>query len=119
MLQGIIALNYPDYYPQRWQGMLLIWSCVFVAVFLNTVVSGILPKIEGVILTFNVIGFFAILIPLVYLAPAHGSASEVFTIFFDEGGWGSQGLSFWLGVSTTVFAFLGREAAILADSTGS
>ena len=89
-----------------------MWSCIFVAVLLNTLVSGLLPKIEGAILTFNIIGFFAILIPLLYLAPEHGSASTVFTLFLDQGGWENQGLSFWLGVSTTVFAFLGEHIEI-------
>ena len=109
MIQGLLILNYADYDPKPWQAMLLMWACLLVAVLLNALVSNFLPKIEGAILIFHVVGFFAILIPLVYLAPGHGTASEVFTMFLNEGGWGTQGLSFWLGVSSTVFAFLGRS----------
>lgn len=109
MIQGLLILNYADYDPKPWQAMLLMWACLLVAVLLNTLVSNFLPKIEGAILIFHVVGFFAILIPLVYLAPGHGTASEVFHLFLNEGGWGTQGLAFWLGVSSTVFAFLGKS----------
>ena len=77
------------------------------AVFINTVVSSLLPKIEGLILVLHVLGFFAVLIPLVYMAP-HGSASDVFTLFLNEGGWSTQGLSFFVGILGNVFSFLGR-----------
>ena len=89
--------------------MLLMWASLVVAVFLNTVVSNFLPKIEGFILIFHVVGFFAILIPLTYLAPpsSHGTAADVFTKFLNNGGWATQGLSFWVGISSTVFLFLG------------
>lgn len=112
MIQGLLILNYADYDPKPWQAMLLMWACLLVAVLLNTLVSNFLPKIEGAILIFHVVGFFAILIPLVYLAPGHGAASEVFNLFLNEGGWGTQGLSFWLGVSSTVFAFLGADSVV-------
>jgi hypothetical protein len=108
MLQSLIVLNYPQYNPKPWQAMLLMWVGLLVAVFLKTVVSNFLPKIEGAILIFHVVGFFAILIPLTYLAPSHGTASTVFTQFLNHGGWPSQGLSFWVGISSTVFMFLGR-----------
>lgn len=76
------------------------------AVFVNTVISSMLPNIEGMILILHVLGFFAVLIPLVYMA-LHGSASDVFTLFLNEGGWSSQGLSFFVGPLGSVFSFLG------------
>ena len=102
----MIVLNYPQYDPKRWQGTLLLWAVVFVAVFINTVISSLLPMLEGLILIIHVLGFFAIMIPLVYLS-SHGSSSTVFTTLVDGGGWGSRGLSFWVGIIGNVFAFLG------------
>ena len=112
LIQGMIVLNHPQYNPQRWQGTFLLWAVILVAVFINTVISSLLPMLEGLILIIHVLGFFAIMIPLVYTS-SHGSASTVFTSFVNEGGWSSQGLSFWVGIIGNVFAFLGEPSILL------
>lgn len=106
LIQGLIILNHPEYVFERWHGTMLFWATLLVAIFVNTVVSSMLPKIEGMILILHVLGFFAVLIPLVYMGP-HGSASDVFTLFLNEGGWSTQGLSFFVGLLGSVFSFLG------------
>ncbi len=106
IIQGLIIFNHPSYTFKPWHGTLLFCAVLFVAVFVNTVVSSMLPKIEGVILILHILGFFAVLIPLVYMAP-HGSAKDVFTIFVNAGGWETQGLSFFVGILGHVFSFLG------------
>ena len=106
LIQGLIVLSHPEYVFERWHGTLLFWAVLLVAIFINTVVSSMLPKIEGLILILHVLGFFAVLIPLVYMAP-HGSASDVFTLFLNEGGWSTQGLSFFVGLLGNAFSFLG------------
>ena len=113
----MIALNYPDYDFKQWHGTLLFWAVVLVAVFVNTTISSLLPKLEGLILIIHVLGFFAVLIPLVYMA-SHGSTSSVFTNFVNEGSWSTQGLSFFVGIIGNVFAFLGtRYTRTVADMT--
>ena len=99
-------LNYPNYNYQPLHGTFLTWAVLLVAVFINTVVGSLLPKIEGVILVLHILGFFAIMIPLVYSSP-HSSASEVFTTFLNEGGWPTQGLSFCVGIIGAVASFVG------------
>lgn len=106
MIQGMISLNNPTYEPQRWQGTLLFYAMILVSVIFNTWLVRYLPKIEGLVLIIHVAGFFGVLIPLVYLAP-HGSASDVFTTFTNGGEWPTQGLSFFVGIVTGVYAFLG------------
>ena len=108
LIQGMIVENNPTYDYQRWQGTLLTWAAILLAVIFNTVISRALPKIEGLILVLHVLGFIAVLIPLVYLAP-HSSPSEVFTIFLDGGGWDSQGLSFFIGLVGNATAFIGKS----------
>jgi choline transport protein len=110
MIQGLIVLNNPDYVPQRWQGTLLFYMMIFLSLFFNTYLVKQLPKIEGLILIIHIAGFFGVLIPLVYLAP-HGSASDVFGTFANGGGWSSKGLSFFVGIVTGVYAFLGADSA--------
>ena len=87
--------------------MLLFYASILFALLVNTVVSRALPKVEGIILIFHVLGFFAILVPLVYMAP-HGTASDVFTTFLNEGGFATQGLSFMVGLVGPVFCLLGK-----------
>ncbi|KAK0122768.1 hypothetical protein ONS96_009803 [Cadophora gregata f. sp. sojae] len=110
IIQGMVVLNNDSYVPTRWQGTLIFYALIFVIVFINTFLARWLPKIEGLILIFHVLGFFAILIPLVYLAP-HGSPKDVFVTFVNGGGWSSDGLSWFVGIVTGVFAFLGADSA--------
>ncbi|KAF7920719.1 hypothetical protein BELL_0233g00180 [Botrytis elliptica] len=112
IIQGLIVLTVPSYAASEtsWQGTLLYWAAIFFAVFINTVVSSLLPKFEGLILVLHVLGFFSILIPLVVLAP-HDSAKDVFTGWLNEGNWSTQGLSFFVGLIGNVFAFLGADGA--------
>lgn len=99
-------MNNEDYTPRPYQGTLLFWAAILFAVFINTVVSSALPKVEGLMLIFHVLGFFGILIPLVYLSP-HGDSTTVFTTFLNGGMWQTQGLSFMIGLIGPVFNFLG------------
>jgi choline transport protein len=110
MIQGLLILNYPDYVFYAWQGTLLFYAIVALALFVNTVLARLLPAIESGILVIHIVGFFGILIPLVYLAP-HGSPSDVFTLFNNGGGWATDGLSFFVGETTVMFAFVGIDAA--------
>ncbi|RAQ99182.1 amino acid transporter [Stemphylium lycopersici] len=66
--------------------------------------------LAGTILQIHILGFFGILIPLVYLAP-HSDAS-IFTTFVNSGGWSSQGLSFMVGLPSSVFALVGVDSCV-------
>ncbi|KAG8424673.1 hypothetical protein J3458_001445 [Metarhizium acridum] len=119
MLRGMITMTatYYDYTPQPWHGTLLYWAVILFAVFINAVVSSALPKFEGLILVLHVLGFFAILIPLVILSP-HGDTDAIFTGFLNSGNWPTQGLSFMVGMIGNVFAFVGTDAAFhMAEET--
>ncbi|KAL8660852.1 MAG: hypothetical protein Q9202_006135 [Teloschistes flavicans] len=111
-IEALIQLNDPNYVPQRWEGTLLFWATILVAVLINTVLGQLLPPIETAMLIIHVLGFFAILIPLVYMAPQKATAHEVFTVFENGGGYPSQGLSFFVGLIGTVFAMFGCDSAV-------
>ena len=110
IIQGLLVLNNPNYNAQRWQGTLLLYAVVLVAMFFNTYLAKHLPKVEGLGLIVHVVGFFAILITLTYLAP-HGNAHDVFIKYLSLGGY-SDGTAFFVGLITTVFAFVGADGAI-------
>ena len=106
LIQGFIELVNPAYSPHLWHATLLLYGAVALGIFTTTVIGTLLPRIESMLLVIYIFGFFGILVPLVYLGP-HGNAHEVFTTFVNDGGWSSQGLSFFVGISGNAFAFLG------------
>lgn len=108
ILQGLIILNNESYVSHEWHGTMLCWAVLAVAIFVNTVVSGLLPMIEGLFLVLHVLGFFAVLVPLVYLAP-HGSVDSVFRTSLNEGKWPTQGLSYCVGFIGNVATFVGMD----------
>lgn len=110
ILQGLIILNYPSYNAQNWHGTLLLWAVILVGILFNTLLARLLPWVEGSILIIHIVGFFIVMIPLVYLGP-HNSAHDVFAQYLTLGGY-SPGLSWFVGLITTVFGFLGADGAI-------
>ncbi|KAF1925891.1 amino acid transporter [Didymella exigua CBS 183.55] len=112
LIQGLLILCQPDtYIPQNWHVTLLYWAVILFCVFINVAAGWLLPKFEGALLVLHILGFFAILIPLLVLGPK-GDAKEIFTTFLNMGGWDSQGLSFCIGIMGSVFAFVGGDGPI-------
>lgn len=111
MIQGLIILDNPDYDGKQWQGTLLAWLVIVVAVFVNGVIPGMLPKFEIFIIVFHIAGFIAIVATLWHFAP-HSSAEFVFTTAFNEGGWSTQGLSYCVGFLGNVATFVGADASV-------
>jgi hypothetical protein len=104
--QGLLVLNYPDYTFERWHGTLLMFAALAVCVVINSVGSKFLPRAEGLILILHVMGFFAVLIPLVYMAP-HQNAEFVFGSFINSSGWSNPGLTWLIGLMGTNLPFIG------------
>lgn len=112
LIQGLLMLCQPDtYIPQNWHVTLLYWAVIAFCVFINVAAGWLLPKFEGALLVLHILGFFAILIPLIVLGP-EGDAKAIFTTFVNMGGWQSQGLSFCIGIMGSVFAFVGGDGPI-------
>ncbi|KAK3213471.1 hypothetical protein GRF29_28g17160 [Pseudopithomyces chartarum] len=111
LVQGLVTLTTPSYEPKNWHGTLLYWAMMMFCITINVAAGRLLPKFEGALLVLHIVGFFAVLIPLLTLGPK-GDPKEVFTTFFNLGGWQSQGLSFCIGIMGSVFAFVGGDGAI-------
>lgn len=109
IIQGLLVLNDPSYNYQRWHGTLLLYAVLLVTVFVNTIAVRVLPALEGVILCAHVLGFFAILIPLVHLAP-QSSADFVFATWSNGSGY-VDGLSWFVGLTTSSVLFIGFDGA--------
>lgn len=112
MVQALIILTRSDYVPHPWRKALYAWGLSVLSAIINIVGGKFLPRFEGTVLIFHVLGFFAILVPLTYMADHKSSAEEVFTYFINEGNWPSKALSVFVGLTGPVFAFAGGDAAV-------
>ncbi|KAI1393099.1 putative GABA transporter [Hypoxylon trugodes] len=110
-LQGIIVLARPSYIPLPWHTLLIMWASIMLVVLINSTTGRFLARFEGLILILHLAGFFGILVPLVYFSP-HNDPSFVFTNFFDNGGWGSQGLTFFVGLPSIASTLIGADCAV-------
>lgn len=97
IIQGLIALNNPDYSFERWHGTLLTIAASAFAVVMNTALASRLPLIQYLLFALHFGGIFAIVIPL-WLTAEHGNASDVLLKFSDNGNWGNVGLSSMIGL---------------------
>lgn len=109
VIQGVVVLNHPEYVPEPWKVTLIVYAVLLFVVFVNTRLAHYMPKVEAFFFFIHVLGFFAILVPLVVLAPAKSSATEVFTVFTNGGEFPTTGLSFFVGLSGAMFAFIGKS----------
>ncbi|KAF2178040.1 amino acid transporter [Zopfia rhizophila CBS 207.26] len=111
IIQGIAALTHPEYALKAWHGLLICWTLVAFSVLINSTGGRILARFEGLVLILHLVGFFAVLIPLVYFGH-HSSPSFVFTTFLNGGDWSTQTLSFFVGLPASVFALIGADSAV-------
>jgi choline transport protein len=112
IIEAIAILNYPNYTPKPFHGVLIFYAVIAVALLMNTYFGRIFPKFEALALFLHIAGFFAILIVLVYLSPK-ASPSDVFHTFINGGGFSTYGQAFMQGSVAFMFAFLGIYARIL------
>ena len=111
LIQGLIVLTRPNYDPKPYQNMLLFWAVTAFAVFINVLASTVLPKFEGFILVLHIVGYFAILLPLLVLGE-HQDPHQVFSLWLNLGKLPTQGTSFMVGLLGPVFVFLGADGAV-------
>lgn len=117
LILQLASLNAGDaYVRENWHATLLLWAILMLCIFINVFVSGALPTIEVVVLIVHVLGFFGILVPLVYLTPAHNSAKDIFTTFHNKGQWPTQALAFFVGLQGNALAFVGTDSVVHVSS---
>ena len=109
MVQGLLILNYPDYVFERWHGTLLFHAVLLFSLFVNTFLGALLPQIESLLLVFHILGFFAILVPIVALTPKYQPASFVFSHFLNDGEWHTTFLATMVGLISCTTSFPGTS----------
>ncbi|KAL8898221.1 MAG: hypothetical protein Q9207_006820 [Kuettlingeria erythrocarpa] len=111
IVQGLISLSNPNYVPQQWHGTLLVIAAVVIAIAINIFLSKTLPIAEWFILVLHVAGLFAIIIPLLVMAPKN-SAKVALLDISNNAGWSSTGTSFMIGLLTVLSSMMGFDCAV-------
>lgn len=113
LIQNIVLLTHPGYqeHMKNWHGTLLLWAVLLLIYAINTSLPTLFVKFEGYAFILHILGFFAVLLPLVFLSEKTPS-KDVWDNFLNLGDWHTQGLSFCIGIVGTVFAFVGADAAV-------
>ncbi|KFY54687.1 hypothetical protein V496_07200 [Pseudogymnoascus sp. VKM F-4515 (FW-2607)] len=110
-LQALITLNNPDSYtPERWQGMLFYWVVLAYSLAVNLWGSKLLPLTNMVSGVIHIVAFLTIVVVLGVMAPKH-DASYVFIEHSNTSGWSNDGVSWLVGLLSTVYPFLGYDSA--------
>ncbi|KAF1849037.1 uncharacterized protein K460DRAFT_428463 [Cucurbitaria berberidis CBS 394.84] len=102
----------PSYNPSRWHGTLMIFAIILAFLVFNTFLSKLFPHVETCILVLHITLFIVVLVVLTVMAPQKSSNAEVWTLFLNQGGYESKGLSFFVGLITPVFAFSGADGVV-------
>ncbi|KAL8913024.1 MAG: hypothetical protein Q9171_002092 [Xanthocarpia ochracea] len=111
IVQGLITLNNPSYEPQQWHGTLLVIAAVAIAIGINVFLSKTLPIAEIPILILHVLGLFAIIIPLLVMAPKNDARTALLTVT-NSGGWHTTGTSFMIGLLTALGSMMDFDCAV-------
>lgn len=89
---ALIALVDTSYVTENFHGALLTIAFVVFAILINMFAINKLPLIEGFVVITHLFGFFAFIVVLWVTGP-RTPGSETFTVFNDQYGWGSYGVS--------------------------
>lgn len=65
LILTLVTMNNPDYSPTQWQGTLLYWALMALAILVNVYSSSVLGRVQFFLLALHILGFFAFLIPMV------------------------------------------------------
>ena len=107
ILLSVAQTNYPQYKLELWHTLLCFYAVIALAVLFNTVLGRLFPGLEAMAFVVHVLGFFIILIVVLYLAPK-ATATSVFGTFTNGGGFSSNAQSAIVGALGTMFGFNGE-----------
>jgi choline transport protein len=111
-IQGLVINSRSSYELERWHGTLMAIAVVGISLMFNSFFSKGLPHVETATLSLHVSLFVVVLVIITVMSPEKSPDSNVWTLFLNDGGYESKGLSFFVGLITPVFAFTGVDGAV-------
>ena len=110
-MKALIGLNSSAYEPKQWHGTLLVIAAVSFAIAFNVLLAKHLPVVQSMLLLFHILGLFAVVIPLLVMAPKK-NGGEALVEIFNGGGWISDGSALMIGILTPLSSMLGYDCAV-------
>jgi amino acid transporter len=110
IIQGLIAINNPDYTSPLWHLCLLAIANVVLVNIFNVYGAKLLAPIQNGLMILHVFTLITIVVVLWVLAP-HPSAADVFVNFENTGGYSSIGLALCVGQISALFGLMCNDAA--------
>lgn len=111
LIQSLRSFTNPSYTSREWTTMLVMWACGLFALFLNAFSRTLLPRFQGFILLFHILGFVAIVTTLSVFG-SRNSPATVFKGWLNEGDWSTQGLASMICLVQPALGFAGVDAPI-------
>ncbi|KAF2245447.1 amino acid transporter [Trematosphaeria pertusa] len=113
MIVALASYSNPDYDVKNWHAALIFYAIIALAVLVNTYLGRLFPSIESLAFLLHVVGFFIVLIVVVYLAPKT-DPSTVFDNFINGGGFPTtaQSVLVWTQPLTSVSTQEGKKLSI-------
>ena len=113
LLESIISLlpSLSAFALTPFQSTLLMLILLLFTLGFNTYLFHLLPKIETLSLFGHLLGFFLVILPLLYLSPKN-SANQVFWEVTNNGGWGSRGVSCGVSQVAVLFCCIGSDSVV-------
>ncbi|PYI13087.1 amino acid transporter [Aspergillus japonicus CBS 114.51] len=109
IIQGLISVRDPSYDATGWQGTLFVFAMILVAYYFNVYASGLMARMQNVLLATHVLCWVVIVVSLWVLAPLQ-PAEAVFTKFENFGGFSSMGLTVMVGQLSAIYGCLSSDA---------
>jgi choline transport protein len=110
MIQEMVVVGNPNTkFVEAWQITLVIFAFTFLTVGFNIFGARQLPLTETIILVAHVIAFIVFLV-IFWATGDHIPAHNVFTNFYNGGGWPTMGLSIMIGLTSPIWCFIGPDA---------
>ncbi|OCL11504.1 putative choline transport protein [Glonium stellatum] len=110
MIIALASVNNPEYSSKIWHSTLISFAIVALGVLVNTYLGRIFPTLESLAFILHVVGFFVVLIVMIYLAPKADS-SLVFNNFLNGGDFPNDAQSVLVGIMPSMYSFIGVDAA--------
>lgn len=106
LIQSLVEITNVEFVFPNWQYTLMSIAFLVITIFFNTWGAKSLPAIETASLIGHILCFVVTIVPLWVMCPKN-SATEVFTSFVDNGGWGNIGTACLVSQVSVLYCNLG------------
>ncbi|KAH7013921.1 amino acid/polyamine transporter I [Ilyonectria destructans] len=115
--QAYVMVSHPDYAPERWHVVLMMWATILCAAGLTLTGPKVAHYMNIAGMIIHVVGYLVIIIVLLACTKDKHTAKFVFTGFQNYSGW-NDGVAWCIGLLSCVYGFIAFETpAYFAEET--